>query len=176
MAHYRDRGWKVTDTRQNRPYDAVAVRDRETIYLEAKGTQSKGATVIVTRNEVEHARQNPGLCIMGVWSGMRLLDGVVDSEAGDFKILPFNPEERQLRPRDFRLDAARVRALKTRASWAGLHRQGLTVAVQVRTELRRSLSPTTSIGGVRPDRGPGLHAELHPAPGRRGPRRRVRVE
>lgn len=101
MAYYRDRGWTVTDTRQNRPYDAVAVRDRETIYLEAKGTQSMGETVIVTRNEVEHARQNPGLCIMGVWSGMRLLDGVVDPGAGDFRLLPFDPDERQLRPRDF---------------------------------------------------------------------------
>jgi hypothetical protein len=101
MAYYRDRGWTVTDTRQNRPYDAVAARDRETIYLEAKGTQSMGETVIVTRNEVEHARQNLGLCIMGVWSGMRLLDGAVDSETGIFRILPFNPEERQLRPRDF---------------------------------------------------------------------------
>ena len=101
MCYYRERGWTVTDTRQNRPYDAVAVRSGETIYLEAKGTQSKGETVIVTPNEVEHARQNPGLCMMGVWSGIRLLDGSVDPEEGDFTIFPFNPEERQLRPRAF---------------------------------------------------------------------------
>ncbi|MDR7083149.1 hypothetical protein J2X01_002442 [Arthrobacter ginsengisoli] len=101
MRHYRDRGWTVTDTRQNRPYDAVAVRDTERIYLEAKGTQSKGDSVIVTRNEVGHARQHPGLCMMGVWSGMRLVDGEVDPRAGDFRIIDFDPEDRQLRPRDF---------------------------------------------------------------------------
>lgn len=101
MNYYRKRGWTVTDTRQNRPYDAVAMKGRETRYLEAKGTQSKGGTVIVTPNEVEHAQQNPGLCIMGIWSGMRLLDGAVDPEEGDFTILPFDPEERQLRPRAF---------------------------------------------------------------------------
>lgn len=101
MLHYRDRGWTVTDTRQNRPYDAEAVKDAERIYLEAKGTQSRGDSVIVTRNEVDHARQYPGLCMMGVWSGMRITDGVVDPEEGTFRILPFNPDNRQLLPRDF---------------------------------------------------------------------------
>ncbi|MFE5836710.1 protein NO VEIN domain-containing protein [Arthrobacter sp. NPDC056493] len=65
MCHYRDRGWTVTDTRWNRPYDAHADRGGERIYLEAKGTQSRGESVIVTRNEVDHARQHPGLCWMG---------------------------------------------------------------------------------------------------------------
>ncbi|WP_028280803.1 DUF3883 domain-containing protein [Arthrobacter sp. H5] len=101
MRYYRDRGWTVTDTRQNHPYDAVAVRDTERIYLEAKGTQSRGYSVIVTRNEVDHARQHPGLCVMGVWSGMRFLDGEVDPETGDFRIFDFNPADRQLSPRDF---------------------------------------------------------------------------
>ncbi|WP_426997096.1 DUF3883 domain-containing protein [Pseudarthrobacter sp. N5] len=101
MRYYRDLGWTVTDTRQNRPYDAEAVRGAERIYLEAKGTQSRGDSVIVTRNEVDHARRYPGLCLMGVWSGMRLVDGEVDPETGDFRIVDFNPEDRQLRPRDF---------------------------------------------------------------------------
>jgi hypothetical protein len=101
MLHYRYRGWTVTDTRQNRPYDAEAVKGAERIYLEAKGTQSRGDSVIVTRNEVDHALQYPGLCMMGVWSGMRIVDGVVDPEEGTFRILPFNPDYGQLLPRDF---------------------------------------------------------------------------
>lgn len=40
--YFRDRGWAVTDTRLNRPYDAVADKGTERIYLEAKGTQSRG--------------------------------------------------------------------------------------------------------------------------------------
>ncbi|WP_427019175.1 protein NO VEIN domain-containing protein (plasmid) [Pseudarthrobacter sp. P1] len=98
MRHYRNAGWTVTDTRQNHPYDAAADRATERIYLEAKGTQSRGNSVIVTRNEVDHAGHHPGLCKMGVWSGMRLVDGAVDPEAGVFRILPFNPDDGQLRP------------------------------------------------------------------------------
>lgn len=101
MRYYRERGWTVTDTRLNRPYDAVAVKGTEEIYLEAKGTQSAGHSVILTRNEVDHARKHPGQCRIGVWSGMRLMDGVVDSEAGSFRVFALNPEDRDLRPRDF---------------------------------------------------------------------------
>ncbi|MGO4650231.1 DUF3883 domain-containing protein [Arthrobacter sp. 2RAF22] len=101
MGYYRDRGWTVTDTRHNRPYDAEAVKGAEQIYLEAKGTQSIGDTVIVTRNEVSHARQYPGLCRMGVWSGMRITDGVVDPDVGSFRILPFSPDDGRFRPRGF---------------------------------------------------------------------------
>ncbi|MBP1136513.1 hypothetical protein JOE31_002745 [Arthrobacter sp. PvP023] len=102
MGYYRDDGWTVTDTRQNRPYDAVVDRGGERIYLEAKGTRSNGDSVIVTRNEVDHARQHPGLCMMGVWSGMTFRpDGTVDPEAGTFRILPFGPDTKDLRPRDF---------------------------------------------------------------------------
>lgn len=101
MRYYRERGWTVTDTRLNRPYDAVAVRGTEVIYLEAKGTQSAGQSVILTRNEVDHARKHPGQCRIGVWSGMRLIDGVVDFEAGSFRVVDLAPEDRDLRPRDF---------------------------------------------------------------------------
>lgn len=101
MRFYRERGWTVTDTRLNRPYDAVAVRGTEEIYLEAKGTQSAGQSVILTRNEVNHARKHSGQCRMGVWSGMRLIDGVVDSEAGSFRVIDLDPDDRDLRPRDF---------------------------------------------------------------------------
>ncbi|MDQ0239285.1 protein NO VEIN domain-containing protein [Arthrobacter bambusae] len=101
MDLYRTDGWTVTDTRQNRPYDAVAVRGTESLYLEAKGTQSRGQSVIVTRNEVDHARSHPGSCIMGVWSGMRLIDGVVDPAAGTFRSFPFDPDQGTLWPLDY---------------------------------------------------------------------------
>lgn len=42
-----------------------------TLYLEAKGTQSNGDAVFLTRGEVEHARLHRGNCVIGIWSGMR---------------------------------------------------------------------------------------------------------
>ncbi|MCR1161653.1 DUF3883 domain-containing protein [Paenarthrobacter sp. UW852] len=102
MAYYRERGWTVTDTRTNRPYDAEAVMGDQLLYLEAKGTQSVGGSVIITRNEVDHARNHAGQCRMGIWSGMRLRpDGTVDPDAGRFQELDFAPEDQDLVPRDF---------------------------------------------------------------------------
>ncbi|BCW11498.1 hypothetical protein NtRootA4_25620 [Arthrobacter sp. NtRootA4] len=101
MKEYRDQGWTVTDTRLNSPYDALAVKGTEKIYLEAKGTQSQGKSVILTRNEVKHARLHPGTCVIGIWSGMRLVDGEVDPSVGDFRVLDFNPASEDLNARDF---------------------------------------------------------------------------
>ncbi|GAA4035448.1 hypothetical protein GCM10023063_19910 [Arthrobacter methylotrophus] len=91
MNYFRDRGFTVTDTRLNHPYDAADDKGTERIYLEAKVTQSRGASVIVTRNEVNHARQHPGASVMGIWSAMKLVDGVVEPGSGKFRVRPFKP-------------------------------------------------------------------------------------
>lgn len=38
---------------------------------------------------------------MGIWSGMNLVDGAVDPGSGKFIVLPFSPDEQDLRPGDF---------------------------------------------------------------------------
>ena len=99
MEYYRSEGWTVTDTRYGNPFDALATKGDETLYLEAKGTQSNGYTVRVTRGEVDHARLNQGNCVMGVWVGTRFDSfGEIDPEAGSLIILPFEPQEDQLIP------------------------------------------------------------------------------
>lgn len=93
MQHYTDEGWEVRDTRYAGPYDAIATRNGQTLYLEAKGTQSGGEAVFVTRGEVDHARANPGNCIIGIWSGMRFADdGEVDLRGGETMVMPFKPD------------------------------------------------------------------------------------
>jgi len=66
MEHYRAEGWTVTDTRHGNSYDAVARRAGEVLFLEAKGTETDGAAVLVSKGEVKHAREHPGQCVMGV--------------------------------------------------------------------------------------------------------------
>jgi hypothetical protein len=63
MANYRDHGWDVKDVRYGNPYDATATKDGHTLWLEAKGTETKGTAVIVTRGELQWAREHPGDCI-----------------------------------------------------------------------------------------------------------------
>ena len=36
-AHYRERGWTVTDTRLANPYDAITSKDGQVVYLELRG-------------------------------------------------------------------------------------------------------------------------------------------
>lgn len=113
MQHYRDEGWEVRDTRYAGPYDAVATRNGHTLYLEAKGTQSSGEAVLVTRGEVEHARANQGDCVIGIWSGMRFADdGEVNPQSGDTTIMPFEP------------DTGILSALQYRWEWAAADEQG----------------------------------------------------
>lgn len=99
MKHYRNQGWEVEDTHIGHPYDALATRGSERLFLEAKGTESSGEAVLVTPNEVAHVRANPGECVMGIWAGVTLTDEVeVDPRSGHFRVLPFAPDTGSLQP------------------------------------------------------------------------------
>ncbi|QFQ31425.1 DUF3883 domain-containing protein [Janibacter melonis] len=100
-------GWHVEDTHLIAPYDAIARRRHEVVYLEAKGTTTRGASVIVTRAEVAWAREHPGQCILGVWSGMIFDDeGEINPDVGQNTIQYWYPEDADLDPIgfDYRVD------------------------------------------------------------------------
>ena len=92
-------GWNVTDTRFGNPYDAVATRGDQVLFREAKGTETSGQSVIVTRGEVEHARAHPGQCVLGVLSEI-IFDakGDVEPKSGVFRVLPWDPDTGELIP------------------------------------------------------------------------------
>ena len=99
MRHFEDGGWEVKDVRHTESYDALATKDGDTLYLEAKGTTGNANTVIVTRKEVAHARRHPGACVLGIVSLLqRDENGDIDPESGDFFIGPFDPDAGELTP------------------------------------------------------------------------------
>ncbi|MFH5212253.1 protein NO VEIN domain-containing protein [Antrihabitans sp. NCIMB 15449] len=102
MDHFSAQGWRVDDTHVGNPYDAMATRDSERIYLEAKGTESDGDEVQVTHGEVVHARNHPGECVMGIWSGITFHDEEVDPDSGDFRVITFDPDRGMLTPISYR--------------------------------------------------------------------------
>jgi MrcB-like, N-terminal domain/Domain of unknown function (DUF3883) len=53
--HYAAQGWNVE--KKGRPFDLKLSRGEEQITVEVKGTTSKGAAVVLTRNEVEHHKE-----------------------------------------------------------------------------------------------------------------------
>lgn len=95
--HYSKQGWDVNDTRFGNPYDAVATKGDQTLYLEAKATQSGGESLLVTPNEVTFAREHRGQCVIGVVSDIRFnIDGTLDESSGNFRIYDWTAHESEL--------------------------------------------------------------------------------
>jgi len=56
-AFYEERGWEVEDVSANKPYDLCCkAANGEELHVEVKGTTSEGSQVLLTANEVQHAR------------------------------------------------------------------------------------------------------------------------
>jgi hypothetical protein len=99
---YRDDGWAVADTRYGKPYDAVATKGNSTRYLEAKGTETDGRSVLVTVGEVRWAEQHPDECVLGVVSGIRFdPEDQLDEASGTLTEYTWDPSTGLLRPQTF---------------------------------------------------------------------------
>lgn len=101
-AHFVADGWTVQDTRVARPYDAVATRDDEVLYLEAKGTRSDGTSVLVTEGEVRWAAAHKGQCRIGIVSHIKVRDGRVVPDSGDLIVREWRPRPKELSPTAYR--------------------------------------------------------------------------
>jgi hypothetical protein len=53
-------GWNPKDCSASQPFDFLAQKADERLFVEVKGTTSTGVKVILTAGEIEHARQHPG--------------------------------------------------------------------------------------------------------------------
>ncbi|GAA1243367.1 protein NO VEIN domain-containing protein [Oryzihumus leptocrescens] len=101
-ALYEAAGWTVEDHRYGHSYDVFATKAGEVLYLEAKGTETAGNAVLVSKGEVEHARKFAGRCVMGVLSEVKFLpNGEVDAESGIFQLYEWNPDAGSLVPERF---------------------------------------------------------------------------
>jgi len=59
------RGYKnVLDTSKSKPYDYTCDRDGKNFFVEVKGTQTPGKTLILTRGEVQHINSHADQCIL----------------------------------------------------------------------------------------------------------------
>jgi len=56
--HFQHLGYKVIDFYKTRPFDLECEKESVTVYVEVKGTQTQGESVILTSGEVEFARKN----------------------------------------------------------------------------------------------------------------------
>lgn len=66
------KGYELHDVSRTRPYDFVAVKGAEELHVEVKGTTSEADSIFLTKNEVNHARQNPGKAVLLVVHGIEI--------------------------------------------------------------------------------------------------------
>jgi hypothetical protein len=71
-AYFSALGYAVEDVSRARPYDLLAVRGVTSLTVEVKGTTSRGDSVLLTRNEVNHARDNATHAVLFVLHSISL--------------------------------------------------------------------------------------------------------
>lgn len=63
---------KFVNTSSSKPYDYTCQKLGKSFFAEVKGTQTKGKSVILTKNEVANVRGNPNRCILVVVHSVKI--------------------------------------------------------------------------------------------------------
>ena len=91
----------VDDVHGNESYDLRCDVDGVEVHIEVKGTTTEGERVLLTPNEVRHARDHAHTCLFIV-SGIaveRSGDSIVEASGGAIRILnPWSPDQAHLDP------------------------------------------------------------------------------
>jgi hypothetical protein len=97
----------VEDVHGNRSYDLVCIVDGHEVHIEVKGTTTAGDDVILTPNEVAHARKYPYVCLFIVSDieVTRHSDGQIETSGGSESVLdPWRIDEGTLTPIGFKYE------------------------------------------------------------------------
>jgi hypothetical protein len=97
--HFEDIGFLVEDVSANRPYDLHCRRGAQHVDVEVKGTTTPGESVLLTPNEVEHARAAFPNTALALVHDITLLDKGGGVSGGVLKVVqPWRPEAADLQP------------------------------------------------------------------------------
>lgn len=100
--HYSDKKWNVEDVSANRPYDFIIKKNGISRFVEVKGTQTSGDTIILTKNEVELSRTNGGNMILFIVHSIVMNKKAVKKESGVVSIIePWQVSDDRLTPISF---------------------------------------------------------------------------
>jgi hypothetical protein len=83
MDFFTNQGWEVTDVSSNNPYDLLCTKDGSKLFVEVKGTTTLGEQILLTRNEVQHAKSNPPNVALFISSQIKIEKS---NEEGDFTV------------------------------------------------------------------------------------------
>lgn len=104
-AEFYSKAWDVEDVHGRESYDLICRRGDEEKHVEVKGTTTDGAEVILTPNEVKHAREYPytALFVISNITVRRAQDGTVTATGGNHhRYDPWRVDDGILTPLGFR--------------------------------------------------------------------------
>ena len=102
---FYSKAWDVEDVHGTKSYDLICRRGDEVKHVEVKGTTTDGAEVILTPNEVRHAREHPctALFVVSNITVGRAEDGTVIATGGKHHLYdPWRLDDGTLTPLGFR--------------------------------------------------------------------------
>jgi hypothetical protein len=98
-------GYEVNNESKRNPYDLIAKHGTTRLYVEVKGTTTSGEQIILTRNEVDHARDNPSEMVLFVLHSIIVskgLDGELEATGGVATVIrPWRIDAGTLQPISF---------------------------------------------------------------------------
>jgi Domain of unknown function (DUF3883) len=98
--YFESKGWQVEYVGDVASYDLDCLKDGRSLHVEVKGTTSRGEKVLLTRNEVAHARGTDAGLALYVLVGMVLEAGDEPKAGGGVEVIlhPWELDESGLRP------------------------------------------------------------------------------
>jgi hypothetical protein len=104
IQHYEDEGWDVRDVGSRASFDLECRKDGRVLHVEVKGTTSLGSKILLTRNEVRHARGSlaeKALFILADIELRRDEDGISVTGGREIRIEPWDISHGSLEPVGF---------------------------------------------------------------------------
>lgn len=103
--HFREQGYDVEDVSARKSFDLCCTRGVEELRVEVKGTQTNGAEVLLTPNEVAHAQKHRDQVALFIVHSVQVnSDGERHTASGGETrvILPWNIDEGELKPTGYK--------------------------------------------------------------------------
>jgi len=103
--HFVDLDYDVVDKSATKPYDLMASKGEECLFIEVKGTTSSGEQVFLTANEVEWAREHKEQAVLYVVSGISVeegAEGMAASGGASLLLMPWDVDEGELKALTYR--------------------------------------------------------------------------
>jgi hypothetical protein len=95
--HFRDKGFKVTNVSLKRSYDLLCTKGNREIHVEVKGTTTDGEKIVLTNNEVKHARATNNTCALFVVHSIHV-EETMASGGQQYIIDPWQLQNERLTP------------------------------------------------------------------------------